>query len=49
MQIRVGYELIYQCPQPTPMIVTLSIHYSRASDLIKPDHLLLSPSVPLRA
>lgn len=49
MQIRVGYELIYQCPQPTPMIVTLSVHYSRASDIVKPDHLILSPSVPVTA
>jgi transglutaminase-like putative cysteine protease len=49
MQIRVGYELIYQCPQPTPMIVTLNIHYSRASDIVKPDHLLLTPSVPITA
>ena len=49
MQIRVGYELVYQCPQPTPMVVTLSIHYSRASDIVKPDHLLLSPSIPVTA
>ena len=49
LQIRVGYELVYQCPQPTPMIVTLNIHYSRASDVLTPDHLLLSPSVPVRA
>ena len=33
MQIRVGYELIYQCPQWTPMVLTLNIHYSRASDM----------------
>ena len=49
MHIRVGYELIYQCPQPTPMVVTLHIHYSRASDIVKPDHLLLSPSIPVTA
>ena len=49
MQIRVGYELVYRCPQPTPMVVTLSIHYSRASDIIKPDHLLLTPSIPVTA
>ncbi len=49
MQIRIGYELIYSCPQPTPMIVTLSVHYGRVSDMIKPDHLVLSPSVPVRA
>src|ERR1700732_4314827 len=28
MQIRVGYEFIYNFPQPTPMILTVSIHYS---------------------
>lgn len=49
MQIRVGYELIYSCPQPTPMILTLSIHYTRASDIIKPDYLITNPSIPLRA
>ncbi len=49
MQIRVGYELVYRCPQPTPMIVNLNVHYSRASDLIKHDHLLLTPSIPVTA
>ena len=39
MQIRVGFEMVYRCPQPTPMILALSIHYSRASDLVRPDHL----------
>jgi len=47
VQIRVGYELIYQLPQPTPMIVTLSVHYTRASDVIEPDHLTTSPPVPV--
>jgi transglutaminase-like putative cysteine protease len=47
MQIRVGYELVYQCPQPTPMIVTLNVHYSRASDLTKPDNLVVQPAVPV--
>jgi len=49
MKIRVGYELIYDCPQPTPMILTLHIHYSRASDVIVPDHLITRPSVPITA
>jgi transglutaminase-like putative cysteine protease len=49
MQIRVGYELIYDCPQPTPMILTLHIHYARASDVIVPDHLITSPPVPVTA
>jgi transglutaminase-like putative cysteine protease len=45
--IRVGFELVYQCPQPTPMVVQLNVHYSRVSDLVRPDHLLVNPSVPL--
>ncbi|MGO8917921.1 MAG: transglutaminase-like domain-containing protein [Stellaceae bacterium] len=49
MQIRVGYELIYDCPQPTPMILTLNIHYTRASDLVVPDYLTTDPSVPITA
>lgn len=49
MQINVGYELIYSCPKPTPMIVTLNVNYSRVSDLIQPDTLILSPSVPVSA
>jgi transglutaminase-like putative cysteine protease len=47
MQIRVGYELIYSFPQPTPMILTLSVHYTRASDMVRPDHMIIRPSVPM--
>ncbi len=49
MQLRLGYELIYDCPQPTPMILTLNIHYSRISDILVPDHLIISPSIPITA
>ena len=49
MKIRVGFEMTYQCPQPTPMILALSIHYSRASDLVRPDNLVTIPSVPITA
>jgi len=47
MQIRLGYELIYSFPQPTPMILALSIHYSRASDIVIPDLLTTDPAVPI--
>ena len=33
MQIGVGYDLIYELPQPIPMLLTLHIHHSRAADL----------------
>ena len=47
MKIRVGYELIYDFPQPTPMIMVLGIHFTRASDVITPDHLTTTPSVAI--
>jgi len=47
MQIRVGCELIYECPQPTPMLLMLNIHYSRVSDIVRPDHLVTVPSIPI--
>jgi len=49
MQIRVGYELIYECPQPTPMILTLNIHYTRVSDLVVADNIITNPSTPIAA
>jgi len=49
MQIRIGYEMVYDLPKPTPMILTLNVHYSRASDMVQPDHLITRPSVPVSA
>ncbi len=49
IKIRVGYELVYECPQPTPMLLLLNLHYSRASDILIPDHIVTSPSVPITA
>jgi transglutaminase-like putative cysteine protease len=49
MQIRVGYELVYNFPQPTPMMLTVSVHYSRVSDIVTPDYLTTDPSVPITA
>lgn len=47
MRFRVGYELQYDFPQPTPMLLMLNIHSSRVSDLETPDHVMLDPSVPI--
>jgi len=49
MQIRLGYEMVYDCPQPTPMILTLQVHYTRVSDVVVPDHLVTRPSIPITA
>ncbi len=47
MNIQIGYEFIYSLPQATPMILTVNVHYSRASDIVVPDHLTTEPSVPI--
>ena len=47
MKLRVGYELTYDFPQPTPLIGMLNVHYTRAADLAAPDHILTTPSVPI--
>jgi transglutaminase-like putative cysteine protease len=49
VKIQAGYELIYNFLQRTPMILMLSIHYSRASDILIPDHLTTDPPVPSTA
>jgi transglutaminase-like putative cysteine protease len=49
MQIHVGYELVYQFPQPTPVILALSIHYTRASDVVRPDHMIVIPTASITA
>ena len=49
MHIKVGYELVYEFPQPTPILLTLNLHYSRASDILIPDHIITKPSLPITA
>ncbi len=48
MQIRVGYEFNYTFTQPTPVILTLTIHHSRAGDLVSTDRLSTDPAIPTR-
>jgi transglutaminase-like putative cysteine protease len=47
MRIHVGCELSFDFPQTMPMIATLNVHFSRFSDLERPDHLVTKPSVPV--
>ena len=47
MRINVGCELRFEFPQTTPMIVTLNVHFSRVSELERPDYLITKPSVPI--
>ncbi|HUZ67346.1 MAG TPA: transglutaminase family protein, partial [Beijerinckiaceae bacterium] len=45
MQIRGGFEIIYDCPQPTPMLLMLNVHPSRQGDLLAPERLCFEPEI----
>ncbi|MEE4659426.1 MAG: transglutaminase family protein [Halieaceae bacterium] len=47
MNIRIGFDIEYTCSQPTPMILTLNVHSSRASFLLTPDRIVTNPAIPL--
>lgn len=47
LQIHIGYELIFDCQQPTPMMLTVKVHSTRRSDLVVADDLVTSPVVPV--
>ncbi|MGA8707097.1 MAG: transglutaminase family protein [Steroidobacteraceae bacterium] len=47
MKIRIGCEIAYDCVQQTPMILMLHVHYSRAADLLRVDHVVTNPCTPL--
>ncbi len=48
MRLRIGFEIVYDLPQPTPMIAMLKVHHSRVADLERPDSLVTSPAVPIQ-
>jgi transglutaminase-like putative cysteine protease len=45
MKIRAGYDISYECAQPTPMILALSVHPSRFADLVTLDRMRLDPPI----
>ncbi len=49
MHIGIGYEIIYNFVQPTPMLLMLNVHYSRAPDIVVPDNMTTDPQVPFTA
>jgi transglutaminase-like putative cysteine protease len=48
LRIRAGFEITYDCPAPTPMMLTLSVHASRRGDLETPDWVRTEPMVNVR-
>jgi transglutaminase-like putative cysteine protease len=47
MRLRAGYRWQYHFPYPTPLILTLNVHFTRVSDLEIPDHILFAPSLAI--
>jgi hypothetical protein len=41
--------MVYDCPQPTPMIFNLNVHFTRVADLVGRDDLVVDPPVPIAA
>ncbi|RAI43244.1 transglutaminase-like domain-containing protein [Rhodoplanes roseus] len=48
MKIRAGYDIAFDCPQPTPMILLLSVHPSRQIDLVTSEQMTFDPPLQPR-
>jgi transglutaminase-like putative cysteine protease len=46
MKIQAGYDIIYDCPQPTPKLLALSPHPARLHDLLTPHRIVFEPAIP---
>jgi transglutaminase-like putative cysteine protease len=49
MRIKAGFNLTYECPAPTPMLLCLDVHPSRQSDLLTDQLISFDPSIESRA
>jgi transglutaminase-like putative cysteine protease len=47
MRIKAGFEITYDCPAPTPMLLMLNVHPDRQGDLETPDTIHIDPDVRL--
>lgn len=47
MRIRLGFEIAFDCPLPTPILLMLNVHPSRMQDLVVPDVLKSDPALPI--
>lgn len=48
MRISAGCDIVYDCPQPTPMLLVISPHHSRVPDLVGPHRITFDPPVAAR-
>ena len=47
MEIKVGFEITYAAVMPTPMVIMLSIHPSRYSDIVGTESIVAEPNAPI--
>ena len=45
MRIKAGFEITFDCPKPTPMLLLTSVHPSRQNDLLTPHALRFDPHI----
>ena len=47
MHIQIGYDIVFQLNSPTTVLGALSVHPTRAGDLLAPEQFSVEPQVPL--
>jgi hypothetical protein len=47
--IEAGFDVAFECPAATPMILQPNIHPSRDADLLTPDRIASDPLLPMRS
>jgi hypothetical protein len=48
MHIRCGYDIVYDCPNPTAILLLLGVRPERLPDLVTPQVIGIDPDVPRR-
>lgn len=48
MLIRIGYDIEFETPAPTPMVTLLNVHPSRFTSLRQPESLRVEPHTPIQ-
>jgi hypothetical protein len=49
MLIEAGFDIAFECPAQTPMLLPLSVHPSRDADLLTPDKINCDPNLAMRS
>ena len=49
MLIEAGFNIAFECPAQTPMLLQLNVHPSRDADLLTPDKINCDPNLAMRS